>query len=69
MDRRAFLCMLIAAPAAAEWRRNNREECARTDRQLQAIESQRRAGYTAKHGRRLNARREQLERARRERCR
>ncbi|WKZ11796.1 MAG: hypothetical protein QY320_11995 [Gammaproteobacteria bacterium] len=61
--------MLIAAPAAAEWRRNNREECARTDRQLQAIESQRRAGYTAKQGRRLNARREQLERARRERCR
>ncbi len=69
MDRRLFLAMLVTAPAAAEWRRDNREECARLDQRLKRIESQRRAGYTAKQGRRLSAQREELEHTRRKRCR
>jgi hypothetical protein len=69
VHRRTFLALLLSAPAAAEWRRDNREECARIDQKLKEIESERRAGYTAKQGRRLAVRREGLEHKRRERCR
>lgn len=73
MNRRQILTMLAAALAAAdgraEWRRDNREACAKLDGRLKAIESQRRAGYTAKQGRVLAAKREDVERQRREKCR
>jgi hypothetical protein len=69
MDRRLFLGLFISLPAAAAWRRDNREKCARIDERLKDVDSQRRAGYTAKQGRRLRERRDKLERTRREMCR
>lgn len=73
MDRRHFSMMLAAALATAdgraEWRRDNREACAKLDGRLKAIESQRRAGYSAKRGRALAAKRDEVERQRREKCR
>jgi hypothetical protein len=67
----AALCVFIAAatPAHADWRRDNREACARLDERLKAIEMERRIGYTPKRGRRLQAEREKLTNERRERCR
>jgi hypothetical protein len=79
MNRRLLLGSLFAGaclgallpfrPVAAEWRRDNKEECARVDDQLKQIENERRAGYTPKQGRRLVARRSKLEQKRREKCR
>ena len=78
MDRRLFLgllvsfcigAVLLSGPAAAEWRRDNREECDRVDEGLKEIEAQRRAGYTPAQGRRLLAKRTKLEQKRREKCR
>ena len=70
MNRRLFVCLLLAAaPVAAERRRDNKEECARVDEKLKEIETQRRIGYTPKQGRALEARREKLEQKRREHCR
>ena len=70
MDRRLFLgLLLLVTPAVAEWRRDNKDECGRLDEKLKDIENQRRIGYTAKQGRRLQARREKLEEQRREKCR
>lgn len=61
---------LSAAPAThAEWRRDNREACAKLDERLKDIDRQRRAGYTAKQGRALAAKREDVEQQRREKCR
>ena len=61
--------MLPCAPAAAEWRRDNKEECGRVDEKLKDIENQRRVGYTPKQGRRLQLQREKLEEKRRQKCR
>lgn len=69
MNRRLLLGLLLSAPALAGRRRENREACDRIDRRLQEIESQRRAGYSAKQGRKLATRRDELERSRRELCR
>ena len=78
MDRRLLLgsfavllsgLALPSLPAGAEWRRDNKEECDRVDEKLKDNESQRRAGYTPKQGRRLQAQREKLEQKRREKCR
>ena len=70
MDRRLFLGLLwLATPAAAEWRRDNKDECGRLDEKLKDIENQRRVGYTLKQGRRLQAQREKVEEKRREKCR
>ncbi len=75
MDRRMLLnalagfLSLLSAGAAAEWRRDNREECERVDERLKDIETQRRRGYTPKQGLRLQARREKLEQKRRQKCR
>jgi len=70
MDRRWFLALVwLTTAAAAEWRRDNKDECARLDEKLKDIENQRRAGYTPKQGRRLQAQREKLEEKRREKCR
>lgn len=70
MDRRAFLATLLLATTARAGRRSdNPEHCARIDQRLRNIESQRRAGYSAKRGRRLQAQREKLESRRRQDCR
>jgi hypothetical protein len=70
MNRRLFVCLLLAAaPAVADWRRDHKEECARVDEKLKEIETQRRMGYTPKQGRTLEAKREKLEQKRREMCR
>ena len=70
MDRRWFLGLIwLTAAAAAEWRHDNKEECARLDEKLKDIENQRRAGYTPKQGHRLQAQRQKLEEQRREKCR
>jgi hypothetical protein len=78
MDRRVFLSILVSCcvgaellsrPAIAAWRRDNKDECARVDDGLKEIEARRRAGYTAKQGRRLLERRAKLEQKRREKCR
>jgi hypothetical protein len=50
-------------------RRDNRDACERLDNKLRAIESKRRAGYTAKQGRQLQTQRETAERKYRELCR
>jgi hypothetical protein len=70
MRRRLLLqlCLLAPVAAAAGRRRDNPEACQRLDARLRAIESQRRAGYTAKQGRQLQAKREELARKRREEC-
>lgn len=65
----AALAIGVAPATRAEWRRDNREACAKLDGRLKAIESQRRAGYTAKQGRALAAKRDDVERQRREKCR
>ncbi len=70
----AILCMAVSAAfttsaARADWRRDNAEACARIDSRLQAIEAQRRLGYTPKRGRQLQAEREKLMARRRELCR
>jgi len=77
MDRRTFLaCALLATStltatpvARGAWRRDNREACAKLDARLKDVEAQRRMGYTAKQGRKLAARREELEQQRRDQCR
>lgn len=70
MNRRLFLGLILAsAPAAADWRRDNKEECGRLDEKLKDVDAQRRIGYTPKQGRRLQAQREKLEHRRRELCR
>lgn len=70
MDRRAFLAtLLLASTALAGRRSDNPEQCARIDRRLRDIESERRAGYSAKRGRKLQAQREKLESQRRQDCR
>ena len=70
MNRRLFLSlMIVAVPAAAERRRDNKEECGRVDEKLKDVDTQRRIGYTPKQGRRLQAEREKLEQKRRELCR
>jgi hypothetical protein len=70
MNRRIFLGLLLAAgPALAEHRRDNREACARIDQRLKDIQSERRLGYTAKRGRKLQAQRDSLEEKRRLKCR
>ena len=70
MKRRLFLCLLLAAPpVVADWRRDHKDECARVDEKLKEIETQRRAGYTPKQGRALEAKRGKLEQKRRELCR
>ena len=70
MNRRCFLGIaMLATPAAAEWRRDNKEQCERIDDKLKNIEDQRRVGYTPKQGRRLLAQRDKLEEQRREKCR
>ncbi|CAG0937920.1 hypothetical protein GPROT2_00061 [Gammaproteobacteria bacterium] len=69
MDRRIFLVtVLLAAPAFAGRRSENREQCARIDQRLGDIEAERRAGYTAKRGRKLQAQRQKLEEQRRKSC-
>lgn len=72
MHRRDFIGLglaLVTTPAAADWRRDNKEECGRIDSKLSDIETERRIGYTPKQGRRLQAQREKLEQKRREKCR
>ncbi len=72
MHRRDFIGLgiaLVTVPAAAEWRRDNEDECARIDAKLKDIETQRRMGYTPKQGRRLQSQREKLAQKRREKCR
>lgn len=70
MKRRTLLALLLLGPPAlAGWRRENRDECARLDARLKELEAQRRMGYTAKQGRRLEAQREKLAQKRREQCR
>lgn len=70
MNRRLFLSLIIVAvPAAADWRRDNKEECERLDEKLKEIDTQRRIGYTPRQGRRLQAQRETIEQKRRELCR
>ena len=40
MNRRVFVCLLLAAtPAVADWRRDNKEECARIDEKLKEIQA------------------------------
>lgn len=73
MNRRLIclmsLSMLLTAPAMAEWRHENPEECAKLDARLREIDSRRRAGYSAAQGRQLQAQREKLEQRRRKICR
>jgi hypothetical protein len=71
MRRRSFIGFLLLLPVtvAAGRRRDNPDECERLDEALKRIESQRRAGYTAKQGRRLLEKRRQAEQKRRELCR
>jgi hypothetical protein len=71
VNRRSILqlCLLLPIAAAAGRRRDNKEACARLDDRLGTIESKRRAGYTAKQGRQLQAQREATEQKRREMCR
>lgn len=57
------------SPAHADWRRDNKDECARIDARLVEIATKRRAGYGAEQGRRLQTQREELEKKRREKCR
>jgi hypothetical protein len=63
------LTVLDTRAAHAEWRRDNREACAKLDDRLKDIENRRRAGYTAKQGRTLATKREAIEQQRREKCR
>jgi hypothetical protein len=71
MRRRSFIGFLLLLPvtAAAGRRRDNPEACERLDEALKRIESQRRAGYTAKQGRRLLEQRREAEQKRRDLCR
>lgn len=71
MHRRWLIQALLLTPlaAAAGRRRDNPDECERLDDTLKRIESQRRAGYTAKQGRRLLEKRREVEQKRRELCR
>ena len=68
MRRRTLLAALALLPlaAAAGWRRETEEPCARIDRQLKEIEAERRVGYTAKRGRKLELQRDKLVQKRRE---
>lgn len=73
MRRRAMLAaglaLVLLRVSAAEKRRDNEEECARLDARLREIADQRRAGYTAKQGRRLQWKRDEIEQRRRLKCR
>jgi hypothetical protein len=72
MRRREFAASLVLALAggpASAGRRDNAEECARIAARLREIGAKRRAGYTAKQGRRLQAQRDALEERRRAKCR
>ncbi|MBM4196689.1 MAG: hypothetical protein FJ197_06235, partial [Gammaproteobacteria bacterium] len=57
----AASCLALAEQSSAGWRRDNPEQCAKIDERLQAIESERRIGYTPKRGRKLREAREKLE--------
>lgn len=71
MRRRLILQIFALLPlaAVAGRRRDNKEACEQLDETLKRIESERRAGYTAKQGRRLLAKRQAAEEKRRELCR
>jgi hypothetical protein len=70
MHRRHLLLALLAAPlASAGRRRDNPEACARLDDRLLAIEREKRQGYSAKRGRKLQLLRERLASERRKNCR
>ncbi len=71
MHRRALIAALALAPLAATAgrRRENEEPCARIDRRLKEIEAERRIGYTARRGRKLELQRDRLVQKRRELCR
>ena len=73
MTRRDLLVVALGITGVARQaiaaRRDDEEECARIAARLRDIARQRRAGYNARQGRRLQARRDELEQRQREKCR
>ncbi len=72
LNRRTCLALLCCAPVAAHGARRRKlsqEQCRKLRAQLDRLQSRLRAGYSAKQGRKLRARKRELELRRYRQCR
>lgn len=72
LNRRSCLALLLCAPVAGRAARKqklSREQCRKLREQIDRIQSRLRAGYSAKQGRKLKARKRELELRRYRQCR
>ena len=72
LNRRSCLTLLLCAPVAVRAARKeklSREQCRKLREQIERIQSRLRAGYSAKQGRKLKARKRVLELRRYRQCR